>query len=243
MCTLVYMCFVFETCSLPVGLPALLCSAYFSSLLLLPCYSWISDGEQRAAWTKARAVVTGRFINGYSKNDIILALVYRCLSDWMDSNTYYSTSNYFSFYHLCYLAMSTTSKYPPLIIFCPFLHSFLLCHLRYNKLAIKVAGLREIHVNGVENINFSDTVKNHTDYCLNMPQILQAIDLLGAPDPANIFMHSARSSGGDDDEEEEEEGQAGDSSDRDKNGVLEVVAEEETEGTELLSPKPSSSSC
>ena len=106
-----------------------------------------------------------------------------------------------------------------------------------------MAGLREIHVNGVENINFSDTVKNHTDYCLNMPQILQAIDLLGAPDPANIFMHSARSSGGDDDEEEEEEGQAGDSSDRDKNGVLEVVAEEETEGTELLSPKPSSSSC
>jgi hypothetical protein len=70
----------------------------------------------------------------------------------------------------------------------------LLYNYRYNKLAIKVAGLREIHVNGVENINFSDTVKKHTDYCLNMPDILQSINLLGAPDPSNIFMHSSSSS-------------------------------------------------
>jgi len=63
-------------------------------------------------------------------------------------------------------------------------------YFRYNKLAIKVAGLQEIHVNGIENIDFSDTVKKHTDYCLNMKQILESINLLGAANPENVYMES-----------------------------------------------------
>ncbi len=60
--------------------------------------------------------------------------------------------------------------------------------LRYNKLAVKVAGLRAIHVDGIENIDFSDKVKKHPDYCLNMREILESVNLLGSPDPKNLYV-------------------------------------------------------
>lgn len=87
---------------------------------------------QRADWTRARAVVAGRFVHGYSSKDLVLALIYR-----------------------------------------------------YNKLAIKVAGLGPLRVVGVENMDCSDLVTRHPDYCLRMRDILERVDLLGPSPPGN----------------------------------------------------------
>ena len=51
-------------------------------------------------------------------------------------------------------------------------------------------------MNGVENIDFSDIVYKHTDYCLNMREILQSVDLLGAPKSSNIYLHGEDNSVG-----------------------------------------------
>ena len=138
---------------------------------------------QRKQYKKARAVVTGRFINGFSKNDYILALIYR-----------------YARLQVMYFALAVLYRVELWLHASPCDVTYLyLCgcfyRCRYNKLAIKVAGLQEIQVNGVENIDFSDTVKKHTDYCLNMHELLASVDLLGAADPANVYMDTSDGDG------------------------------------------------
>lgn len=75
-------------------------------------------------WVRIRSIVAGRVVNGYSKKDLVLAIVYR-----------------------------------------------------YERWKLQVAGLTAINVSGIENIDLSDMIENHTDYCIKMKEILERIGL------------------------------------------------------------------
>jgi len=97
-------------------------------------------GVNATSWREARSVVAGRLVNGYSKRDYCLALIYR-----------------------------------------------------YENVRVLVAGVQEVAVDGVENIDMSSIVAKHTDYSLRMKEVLEMVDLLSPPDPANVYSSARKS--------------------------------------------------
>jgi len=76
-------------------------------------------------WASLRSLVCGRFVNGYSKEDMVLRVLYRV-----------------------------------------------------NRMRVEVAGVGPINQAGIENIDLSDIVKQHTDYLRKMKSILEYVSIV-----------------------------------------------------------------
>jgi Protein of unknown function (DUF726) len=103
-----------------------------------------------SSWQACRQVVAGRLVNCYSQNDLILSLMFQYKKFGLKPGTYVTKDRAFV------PARDNSS-------------------VVLTRLHVSVCGTCAVNVPGVENVDVSDLVSGHQDYCLITGEILKRV--------------------------------------------------------------------